>query len=281
MSGDLRDVPSERFWEQLSAAMGKDGLLTYRYLGRKTATMHGVAHDSMILRRDMRNAQGGLMAAPLAIAAAEAGGFTDFNAVPAPITASLTLIDPGLDVTELRIDREIVHAGRNMGFTRSIISDASDPKRILALTRGTGIKLGEAPSEGGSYFDLGEQIADSPDLPALTHVFGGHVSEGQWQLPALTAETRSTSGSLHLGPIHVILEAAAMDAATREATGEALQIEEWEVMFTARGLTGPFVAHADVAYRAGSRIAVRLSLRDQGRNNRVIASAASVFRTTS
>src|SRR3546814_19614613 len=103
MTGDLRTIPADQFWDTLSAAMGKDGLLTYRDLGRTTTTMHGVAHDSMLLRHDMRNGEGGVMAAPLAIAAAEAGGFTDFKAVPAPITASLSILDPGHDVSQLRI----------------------------------------------------------------------------------------------------------------------------------------------------------------------------------
>src|SRR3546814_7155416 len=114
--------------------MGKDGLLTYRYLGRKTTTMHGVAHDSMLLRHDMRNGEGGVMAAPLAIAAAEAGGFTDFNAVPAPITASLSILDPGHDVSELRIDREIVHAGRNMGFTRRSEEHTSELQSLMRIS---------------------------------------------------------------------------------------------------------------------------------------------------
>src|SRR3546814_10680437 len=125
MTGDLRTIPADQFWDTLSAAMGKDGLLTYRYLGRKTTTMHGVAYDSMLLRHDMRNGGGGVMAAPLAIAAAEAGGFTDFNDVPAPITARLSILGPGPDVSHLRLDRVIVHAGRNMGFTRSVIDRTS------------------------------------------------------------------------------------------------------------------------------------------------------------
>src|SRR3546814_14398832 len=67
--------------------------------------------------------------------------------------------------------------------------------RVLALTRGTGIKLGEAPPTGGQYFDIGEQIEESRDLPPLTRIFGCQFRNDRWELPALTPETRSTSGS--------------------------------------------------------------------------------------
>ena len=76
MSIDLRNVPPEQFLSLLKKAMGEDGLLTYRYLGRKSTTMHGAEYDSMKIRRDMRNAEGGIMAAPLMIATAETGGVT-------------------------------------------------------------------------------------------------------------------------------------------------------------------------------------------------------------
>src|SRR4051812_22788164 len=97
MTNDLRDVPPERFWQRLTEVM-QSGLLTYRYLGRKNRDMHDVPHDSMAIRRDMRTAAGGIAAAPLMIAAADAGGFTDFDAVPAPVVASLSILDPGIDV---------------------------------------------------------------------------------------------------------------------------------------------------------------------------------------
>lgn len=256
--------------------MGRDGLLTYRYLGRRANAMHGVPHDSMVVRRDMRNALGGLMAAPLAIASAEAGGFTDFDAVAAPITASLSVLDAGVGVTELRIVQEVVHRGRSMGFTRAVIRDAADPSRVLALSRGTGIKLAAAPPEGGTFFELGDEIPDGPDLPPLTEAFGARCEDGVWSLPALNADTSSTSGSLHLGPIHILLEAAATEAAMAQAGGAAVQVEEWEVMFVGRGSVGPFVAAVDGAYRAGARIGVRVSLRDAG-TTRIVSVGTGTF----
>lgn len=280
MTGDLRSASPETFWTRLREAMGRDGLLTYRYFGRRTAHMHGADHDSMSVRRDMRNPQGGLTAAALSVATAEVGGFTDFNAVPAPVVASLSILDPGADVAELRIVRDDIHVGRTMGFSRSVVTDAADPSRIIAVARSVGVKLGEAPAEVVEPLAFDEPPPDDETLPPLHEVFGGYRREdGVWELPALSAASRSTSGSLHLGPIHVICEAAAMDALSRLAPGGRPQVEEWEVQFVARGLIGPFevLVEPGADTRAG-RCACLMTLKDVGKAGRTVAAATAVFR---
>ncbi len=279
MTADLRDVAEADFWRRFETMMGADGLMTYRYLGRRTVTLHAVDHDSMTIRRDMRNATGGLMAAPLAIAAAEAGGFTDVESIPAPVTADLTLLDDGHDVGEILIRRSVIHAGRTMGFTRSEILDAADPTRLIAIAHGTGIKLGAAPP-GFTPIDTGPVIEDSPALPSLATAFGAvRRPDGVWSLPALDPRTSSTSGSLHLGPTHVILEAAAAELAAQAAETDRLQIDSWSVMFVARGTVGPFaVAGARAAGGRRGRIACHLDLLDEGNGGRVVASAIAIFR---
>jgi hypothetical protein len=278
MSDDLRDVSAGDYWSRFEAMMGADGLMTYRYLGRKTVTLHDVDHDSMMIRRDMRNAGGGIMAAPLAIASAEAGGFTDIESIPAPVTANLHILDPGRDVREILIQRTLVHAGRSMGFTRSEIRDAADPARLLAIAHGTGIKLGDAPA-GFQPIETGPAIEDSPSLPPLHAAFGASKrADGTWQLPALSPGASSTSGSLHLGPTHVVLEAAAMEMAARTVGADALQIEDWSVMFVARGTHGSFSVTGSADRGGLDRIACHLSLHDEGRGGRIVASAIAIFR---
>jgi hypothetical protein len=275
---DLRAVPAEAFWARFDAMMGEDGLLTYRYLGRRTVALHDVDHDSMRIRRDMRNRAGGLMAAPLAIATAEAGGFTDIESIPAPVTASLHIIDDGRDVSEILVRRSFVHMGKTIGFTQSEILDAANPERLLAIAHGMGVRLGAAPA-GFQPVETGPEIEDSLDLPALTTVFGAHRrADGVWELPELTPRTASTSGSLHIGPIHIILEAAAVDLAAEQAHTDALQAEDWNVSFVARGTHGPFTVDGTATPGRLGRIACRLTLRDQGRDGRVVASAVGVFR---
>jgi hypothetical protein len=278
MAEDLRQVPAEEYWQRFQAMMGGDGLLTYRYLGRKTAMLHGAAYDTMRIRRDMRAASGAIMAAPLAIASAEAGGFSDVTTVPAPIVAALHILDDGRGVAEIAIRRIPIHTGQTMGFSQSEIVDAADPSRVLAISYGNGIKLADTPP-GFETLAVPPEIADSPALPPLWQVFGAQKqSDGRWQLPAMKPENMSTSGSLHLGPIHVVLEAAAAELAARHAGTDAVRVEDWTVMFVARGTDGPFVVDGAVSSGGYGRIACRLSLRDQGRGNRIVASAMGMFR---
>src|SRR4029453_1271982 len=84
MAEDLTKTSRDLFWRRFHEMMGEGGLLTYRYLGPRTLSPHDVPYDSMKLRHDMRNAAGGLLAAPLAIASAEAGGRADQGPVPPP-----------------------------------------------------------------------------------------------------------------------------------------------------------------------------------------------------
>lgn len=279
MTTDLRDVPAQEYWQHFNAMVNGDGgLLTYRYLGRKTAMLHGEPYDTMRIRRDMRSGSGTIMAAPLAIASAEAGGFSDVDSIPAPVTAALHILDDGLGVTEIAMRRTPIHVGRTMGFSMCEIVDAADPARVLAISYGTGIRLADAPA-GFEPLDLPPDIEDRPGLPPLTQVFGAaRRPDGVWELPAMTPENMSTSGSLHLGPTHVVLEAAAADLAEQEAGNNAIRIEDWTVMFVARGTDGPFVVDGTVSTGGYGRIACRLSLRDQGRGNRVVATAVAMYR---
>jgi hypothetical protein len=279
MTKDLRNVPADEYWLHFRDMVGGDsGLLTYRYLGRKTAMLHGQPYDTMRIRRDMRAPSGAIMAAPLAIASAEAGGFSDVNTVPAPVTAALHILDDGRGVNEIAMRRVPIHIGRNMGFSQSEIVDAAAPSRVLAISYGIGIKLADTPP-GFEPLDLPPDIEDSPALPPLWQVFGAQRRpDGRWELAAMTPENMSTSGSLHLGPIHVVLEAAATELAVRHVTTDAIRVEDWTVMFVARGTDGPFVVDGAVSTGSYGRIACRLLLRDQGRGNRIVASAVGVFR---
>ncbi len=281
MTDDLRKGPANEFWARFEAMMGTEGLLTYRYLGRKTAALHDVDHDSMRIRRDMRNAAGGLMAAPLAIAAAEAGGFTDIESIPAPVTAGLHILDEGRGVTEILLRRSFAQTGRTIGFTEAEIVDAADPSRVLAISHGAGIRLGEAPA-GFRPIETGPEIADDPSLPPLHSVFGiDRDPAGNWQLPPLTPRIASTSGSLHVGPIHIVLETAATELAARSLATELVQVEDWHVSFVARGTHGPFVVEGSCTSGSLGRAACRLTLRDRGREARRVATAVALFRRAS
>lgn len=272
-SSDLRTVESEEFWASLRAAMGQDGLLTYRYLGRIAQSMHAVPVGSMKVRSDMRDWNGGIRAAALAIATAETG-FTDFNAVPAPVEAGLSILDPGRDVAEVHLRAEVLKLGRTLGFSRTVVTAAENPDRVLAISRGIGVKLAETPVSGGEPFPLPDDIQDRDDLPPLLTVFGGHIVADHCHLPELSAASSSTSGSLHLGPIHIALDALADAFAAKQQK----RITEWNVMFLSAGTHGPFRAEVSRNMAQPGDGALELSLIDEGRDDRLVASAIAVLR---
>jgi hypothetical protein len=75
-----------------------------------------------------------------------------------------------------------------------------------------------------------------------------------------------------------VLETAAMEVAANRSGTDALQMEDWHVMFVARGKTGPFRDSGAAFSGPSGRIGVRLALHDEGNDDRVITSASATFR---
>jgi hypothetical protein len=271
---DIREGPVEEYWDRLREMMGPDGLITYWYLGR--AFNQAVDPETVRLRRDMRNSTGGIMAAPLAIAAPETGGWRDREVIPAPVTYELHILDDARDVVEIRVSRSTVRRGAKMGFSRSLITDAADSSRVIAITTGVGVTLGDAP-QSFRPVDVPPQMPDTADLPPLHVVFGARRSSDGWRLPALTSRHASTSASLHLGPIHVVFEAAAAELAAELAQTDAVEVRDWDVHFVSPGRTGPFHVRTDGWTGPDGRVVVRFTLVDEGRDGVVIAAGAAAF----
>lgn len=277
---DIRELKGDK--EAYAAELRRrwGGLLSYRYLGRRYANMDvGEGIDSTVrVRRDFRNATGGLLVAPLAICSPEGGGMTDLEAVPNPVIHSTQLLDPGRDVKRIEVVSTQLKAGRQMSYSRSRIVDADDPRRVIAFTEGQGASIGEVPEGLEKMPEQRLEIEDSPDLPPLWQVFGGAKRpSGHWALAELSAELASPDAALHIGPQHVILETGAMDAAQALAGSDRLQVESAHVMFLARGKAGPFRVDAEAYAGADGRIGVRTLLVDEGAG-RTITSASHLFR---
>jgi hypothetical protein len=280
MSGDIRDAPVGEYWDRFERRW--TGLLSYRYLGRTSAALDRGGGETMRLRHDMRNPSGGVMAAPLCIASPESGGMADDAYVPSPVIASLHILDDARDVDEIEVRREVIRIGRRMGFSRSQIVDAADPERVVALSEGMGVSIGEPPPGFEPVDNPPIAVEDSADLPPLHLVFGARRRpDGAWELPELSDELSSPDAALHLGPIHVVFEAAAMELASGKSAIDALQIEDWHVMFVARGKVGPFRVAGEAIGGRQARVACRLSLHDVGNGDRVVATASAAFRPPS
>jgi hypothetical protein len=274
---ELKDDPAA-YAAELQRRWG--GLLSYRYIGRKHASMDtGEVDNTVTLRRDMRNAAGGLMVAPISISSPEGAVGSDRETVPNPVIHSCQILDPANDVTRIEVvESESLHLGARMGYSRSLIVDADDPSRVIAFTEGQGAKIGSVPDGLAKMPPNPLEIVDSPDLPPLWQVFGAFRREdGHWALPELSVELASPDAALHIGPQHVLLETAAIDAAAGLAGTDRLQMQAWHVMFVARAKEGPFRVDGKPFRGAGDRVGVRLTLHDEGNADRVVTSASAIF----
>ncbi|GDX26340.1 hypothetical protein LBMAG12_07140 [Actinomycetes bacterium] len=274
---DIRGTDPDKYWEVFEDKW--TSLLTYRYLGREWGSLDtGVEGNFMNLRHDMRNDLGGITAAPLCVASPECGGFNDDVVVPNPLIASLQILDPAKDVKRLMILPDNLHTGRRLGFSRALLVDADNTERIIAISTGVGLSLGDAPAGYEKIDNPAIAVIDSPDLPALHHVFGAtRISLGLWQLPILTAELASPDAALHIGPQHIVLEAAASELA-QDLAQESLQVEDWYVMFCNRGKNGPFETRGEAFKGAHGKYGVRINLIDRGNDDRVVSTCAATFR---
>jgi hypothetical protein len=279
MLRDIRELTDDpqAYAEELRSRWG--GLLSYRYIGRLYASMDPRAvDDTVTVRRDMRNATGGLLFAVLGISAPESGHMSDLEAVPNPVIHSCQIIDPGRDVKRIEVVSEELRRGRQMGYSRAKIVDADNPERVLALIEGQGVSIG-VPPEGLPKMEVDAiEVVDSPDLPPLWQVFGGsRRADGNWSLPELSVEVASPDAALHIGPQFVILETAAIDAAAEFSGTDALQGVSTHVMFLARGKVGPFRADTEPMAGADGLVAVRVVLHDEGNDDKAVTSAVYVF----
>jgi hypothetical protein len=276
---DIRETSDEQYWEDLRTRW--TSLLSYRYIGRNHSSLNaGPVDNTVTLRHDMRNAAGGILVAPLCIAAPESGGFSDSFAVPNPVIQSTQILDDARDVRRIEVVRsEVLKTGQRLGFSRSKIVDADNPARVIALTEGAGVSLGTVPEGFAPMEEEKLVVVDSPDLPPLYKVFGaGRRADGSWALGELTLQTASPDAALHLGPQHILLEAAAIDLAAAVAGTDRLQIESWHVMFLARGKVGPFRVDGEALPGAAGRVGVAMTLHDEGNDDRAITSGSAVFR---
>jgi len=278
---DVRELKDDRDAYAAELKRRWTGLLSYRYIGRNHGSMNtGPVDDTVALRRDMRNAAGGLLVAPLSISSPEGDVGSDLVAVPNPVIHCCQLLDDARDVKRIEVvGSEVLRVGARMGYSRSKIVDADDRDRVIAFTEGQGVSLGTPPEGLEKMPEDKLVIVDSPDLPPLWKAFGAsRRPDGHWVLPELSDEVASPDGALHIGPQHVALETAAIDLAARLVGTDRLQMETWHVMFLARGKVGPFRIDGEAVRGARGRVGARLTLHDEGNADRAVTAASALLR---
>jgi hypothetical protein len=256
------------------------GLLSYRYIGRSHHSMNtGPEDNTVTLRRDMRNAAGGLLVAPLMISAPEGDVGSDRETVPNPVINCCQILDDAHDVRRIEVvEHELLHAGSRMGYSRCKIVDADNHNRVIAFNEGQGAKIGTVPAGLQKMDESKLEIADSPDLPPLWKPFGAsRRDDGHWILPELSAELASPDAALHIGPQHIVLETAAIELAAALVGTEMLQMRSWHVMFLARGKVGPFRVVGQAERGGRDTVGIRLTLHDEGNGDRRVTSASALM----
>ena len=274
--GDIRTLSPEEHWAHFARSWV--ALQSYTYLGKGTPVLDtGVDRETMPLRHDMRNSTGGVMAAPLCIASPEPW-WRDDECVPAPVTMSYAILDPARDVRRIEVLREVISVGRQMGFSRSRIVDADDHGRVIAISTGSGVSLGDVPPGFEPVDNPVTELDDSPSLPALRDVFGVvRAPDGTLQIDKVTPALSSPHSALHLGPINIALEAAAIDELELVTGTPDFQVESWTVLMVKPGYVGPFKARATVSAAGGPRVGVDATMTDEGNGGRIIATVSAMF----
>ena len=241
---------------------------------RGAGRQHGDAAPRHAQRR------GRLLVAPISISAPEGDVGSDLVTVPNPVIHSCQILDDARDVTRIEVvASEVLRTGARMGYSRSKIVDADDPDRVIAFTEGQGVRIGTPPDGLQKMPEDKLDIVDSPDLPPLWKAFGAlRRGDGHWVLPELSVELASPDAALHIGPQHVVLETAAIDLAASLVGTDMLQMQTWHVMFVARGKVGPFRVDAEAVRGAGDRVGVRMTLHDEGTDDRPVTAGSAVFR---
>jgi hypothetical protein len=191
---------------------------------------------------------------------------------------SYDVLDPARDVRRVEMIHEVIQIGRAMGFSRSRIVDAANHDRVIAISTGSGVTLGDVPPGFERVHNPVFELEDVPDLPPLRQVF--HITpaaDGALEISERTPELCSPHGALHLGPINIALEAAAIDQLRATTGSDRFQVVHWIVMMVKPGLVGPFRATAKVLGANGLIAGVEATMIDVGNRGRTIATASASF----
>jgi acyl-coenzyme A thioesterase PaaI-like protein len=264
--GDRREASSP--YGEWADAVGD--LMSYRYLAsRPRALDRDRAENRLTIRGDLRTT-GGLLAAPLAIAMLDTAGVNvDPINVLALTQVEVHVIDPALDVGAVAFHGHVTREARSQVFTETRMVDASDASRAVGF--GTANWSIIVPTTGDfRYPEPGEGIPDDGTAPPLWEAYTGRRrADGRLEIPGLSPLVGTER--LHHGPMLVVSEAAALDAAGAHFDGRPLAVEVLATSIVSPGRSGPFVAGASVLAGTTDAIGCRVELRDEGRDDRLVA----------
>jgi hypothetical protein len=254
-------------------ANSMDALMSYRYLASRPHMIdrsHG--EGLMKIRPDLRASSGAVLAAPLAIAMLDVAGITvDRLWILALTQINVEVLDTCANVDEVYLSGQIASEARSQVFTEARIYDASDRARVIGFGTANWSVICPTPP-GFQYPEPGSGVEEMSEAPPLWQAYTGRRrDDGLLEIPGLRPEIGTER--LHHGPMLVIVETAAVEAAAKALDTDALCLEHLGLTIVAPGRTGPFVANPVLVAVRSDTVGCRVELRDHGRNDRLVATA--------
>jgi len=252
-------------------AGSKDVLMSYAYLASAPRPIDRAHAENVLhLRRDLRTPAGAMLAAPLAIAMLDAAGV---NVDPVNILAltqiNITTIDLGRNVDDVFVAGRVAKEAKSQIFTEASFYDGDDRERLIGLGSANWSVICPTP-DGFVYPKPGAGVDDASELPPLWQAYTGRKrADGVLEISSLRPEIGGER--LHHGPMLVVTEAAALEAGAGALDTDALCVDQLTTTIVAPGRTGPFVAVPVSVGVSGDSAACRVELRDNGRDDRVVA----------
>jgi acyl-coenzyme A thioesterase PaaI-like protein len=247
-------------------------LMSYTYLASAPRALdRDHAENTLVLRPDLRTAGGAALTAPVAIAMLDAAGI---NVDPVNILAltqvNVDLAGSAKDLAAIHFSARVLTEARSQIFTEVTLYDDDDHSSAIGFGSANWSVICPTP-EGFSYPDPGTGVDGPAEVPPLWQAyFGERRADGLLEVPGLRAEIGTDR--LHHGPMLVLTEAAALEAAAQVVGHDRLLVRSLSMTLVAPARVGPFAAVPVTTAARGDSVSCRVELRDEGRQ-RVVAAA--------
>ena len=254
------------------ATVGLRGNHIYDHLGvRSTRIDDESAETHMPINDDVR-VSGGLRAAPLGLAFEQGVASYMFDRVMAmPAQISLHIRDRGEGVKSIRSETHVIRWGRTLVTTDGQIRDVDCPSRLIAYGSIAWVVIGDPPDRSGRggmtpspYEEAGVDVIGAVGITPLDDGSGCRVER-------ITPQTAGPGGILHAGMFQLLSEEAALVAAASATGASKLMAVDCTYNLLQPGKIGPFVAVAEVLCGAEEGVDTKVTVRDEGNDDRVLA----------
>lgn len=254
-------------------AESMDALMTYRYLASSPRRIDRIHADGTLpLRPDLRTPAGATLGAPVAIAMLDVAGINiDRIWILALTQVNIAIVDGAINAHTLYVNGHVTAETRSQIFTEATIFDGENRDRPIGFGSANWSVICPTP-DGFEYPKPGTGVEGTGEVPPLWQAFTGcRRDDGRFEIPDLLPEIGTQR--LHHGPMLVVTEAAALEAAAQALGTDQLAVEHLSTTIVAPGRVGPFVAMPVFVAASDGAVGCRIELRDKGRDDRLVAAS--------